>query len=351
MKSTYYIIYVFTLFLLGAFASCTNDGGTTYGSVEETDSEEALLNDGPITHNLDTSVGYCFQLGEAGIEETLEIELIGNYLRGRGIRVEVGTQTKYELILKGKINGNEADMTIGATNMKDATDGYNHTETWVLSEEILTVKNRQIQGMKGSFKYYRTKCYFYENKDTTRYDSFLGFSEGYAVVSKNGFYGLINEAWEETIPLKYRDLGIVNEGSIMYYDHEKARSGLLDVNGNILVEAQYSEIHCYNEGLAAFLDDDGKWGFMDKNQKVVIKPKYSNINFYKPDPSRHPFNEGLANVQNTDGRWDYIDRTGKVVINGKFLFTKHFVNGAAEVYKDNKWYTINKSGNCIKNCD
>jgi hypothetical protein len=90
---------------------------------------------------------------------------------------------------------------------------------------------------------------------------------------------------------------------------------------------------------------------MDKNQKVIIQPKYANINFFKPDPARHPFYEGLANVQLENGFWNYINTKGEMVIAGNFLFAKSFQNGKAEVFKDNKWFTIDKTGKCVANCD
>ena len=149
----------------------------------------------------------------------------------------------------------------------------------------------------------------------------------------------------------YRDLGVVNEGSIVFYDEQKGRSGLLDVNGNILVEAEYAEIHCFNEGLAAFLSEEGKWGFMNRDLEVVIPAKFFGVNFFKPDPTRHPFNEGLANVRISDNQWIFINNKGETIIGGNFLHAESFVGGKAKVFKDNKWFVIDKSGACIENCD
>ncbi|MCH2021895.1 MAG: WG repeat-containing protein [Saprospiraceae bacterium] len=293
----------------------------------------------------------CFQIGQNNFDEFLTLQISNNKISGEGIRVYANTQKTYKLFLDGKFNGKESEITIQGSNTRKPEDSFINTESWIIGKNQLLINNRNSKGIKGSYKFYRVKCSGSKENDSTLYDSFNGFFEGYAVVSKDGYYGLINEEWEITIPLKYKDLGVVNEGSIVFYDQFSGLSGLLDVHGNIILDAKYSEIHCFNEGLAAFLNNEGKWGFINKSLKVVIEPQYLNINFFKPDPRRHPFNEGLANVQTSNNKWNYINNKGMMVITGNFLFAKSFVNGKAEVFKDNRWYTIDKTGKCIDNCD
>ena len=343
MKSLKYLYYIITFTFLFLLNSCQSD--TTYSG-----SDDVLLN-GPITHNLDTAVGYCYQMAVRSFEERIEVQIRGNKISGSGIRVFSKNQKRFRLQIEGMINDDQAEVSIHATENRKENNSFVHTETWVLSESELTVKNRNITGAKGEYTYVRTNCNSYKNKDSIRFDSFNGFFEGYAVVSKNGLYGLVNKKMELTIPTTFKDLGIVNEGSIVFYDQNAGLKGLMDVNGNILVEAKYSEIHCFNEGLAAFLNEEGLWGFMDKKLKVVIKPQFMGVNFFLPDPNRHPFNEGLANVQGPDNKWNYINTKGDFVIRGDFLFSESFKDGKAKVFKDNKWYYINKSGKCIENCD
>jgi hypothetical protein len=343
MKLSYTVIYAFVIALSSFFWSC----GTGMN-------DPIAIGDGggPITHSLDTAVGYCFQMGKNGLEEQIEVEIHGNKIEGQGVRVYTNEQKVFRLIIEGVIDGEEADVNIYATGgNKRAVESYEHREIWVLAEEELMVKNRKIKLAEGDFKFYRTTCRAYKNVDTTRYDTFAGFINGYAVVSKKGYYGVINKKNELIIPTKYRDLGVVNEGSISFFDEHSGLYGLLNIDGEIIIEAKYVEVHCFNEGLAAFLSEEGKWGFMNKDLEIIIEPIYMGINFFKPDPSRHAFYEGLANVQTENSKWNYINTKGETVIAGDFLFAKSFVNGEAEVFKDNKWYTINKSGKCIKNCD
>lgn len=67
------------------------------------------------------------------------------------------------------------------------------------------------------------------------------------------------------------------------------------------------------EGLAPFMDDNDKWGFLDKTGKIIIKAKYDNVSF---------FNDGVSICSITDMAKDLttyyaIDNTGKEL----FTFT------------------------------
>ncbi|BDS11255.1 WG repeat-containing protein [Aureispira anguillae] len=340
MKSNCYIFYA--LIFLTSW-SCTSDTGS--GGATQNDGG------GPITHTLDTAVGYCFQLSKDGVEEAIELGIYNNKIKGEGVRIYRANQAVYNLIAEGILEGNQAEMRIVATNSRDSKETFTHIETWEINEDVLVAKNRKIKNLEGDYSFRRTYCHQHENSDTTLYDSFGEYFEGYAVVSKNGKFGLINEAGVLTIPLAFRDIGIVREGRITFYDEYLGLRGIMDVNGNVLLEPKYIELMAYSNGLAAFLSEEGKWGFLNLELEIAIEPKYTNVNFFKPDPTRQAFSEGLANVQVENDKWNYIDTKGNRVIAGDFLFTEPFKNGEARVFKNNKWYTINKAGKCIKNCD
>ncbi|MBL4649780.1 MAG: WG repeat-containing protein [Aureispira sp.] len=341
MKSNYFVIYIAAFFLTWA---CTSDESTNGASNG---------NNGPITHTLDTTVGYCFQLYENSIAEGLEITIKGNKIEGEGRRSYLNTQTTYRLKFEGILVGNTAEVDIYAIDVRKTKKPFTHRETWEIGADFLKITNRKIENFEGDYQFHRVLCQTQPNKDTTRYDSFGSFSEdGYAVVSKKGKFGVLNQNKELTVPLLYRDLGVIREGAVSFFDEYIGLYGLLDAtNGKLLVEPKYIEIMAFSEGLAAFLTEDGKWGFLNTDLEIAIEPKLINVNFFKPDPYRNAFNEGLANVETEPGKWNYIDKTGQIIIHGDFSYTKGFKNGEAEVYKDSKWYFINKGGKCIKNCE
>lgn len=341
MKSNYFVIYIAAFFLTWACTSDKSNNGTSNGD------------NGPITHTLDTTIGYCFQLYGNSIAEGFELKIKGNKIVGEGNRAYLSTQTTYRLRIEGTLNGNIAEVDIYGTDIRKTTKPFTHRATWEIGTEVLKVKNRKMEGFDGDYEFHRVLCQTQANKDSSLYDSFGGFNEeGYAVVSRKGKFGVLNDKNQLTVSISYRDLGAIREGVVCFFDEQIGLYGLLDAsNGQLLIEPMYIELMAFSEGLAAFMAEDGKWGFLNRDLEVVIEPTLINVNFFKPDPYRNAFNEGLANVETEPGKWNYMDKTGQIVINGDFLYTRGFENGEAEVYKDNKWYFINKSGTCVKNCD
>ncbi|MBX3138906.1 WG repeat-containing protein, partial [Candidatus Obscuribacterales bacterium] len=75
-------------------------------------------------------------------------------------------------------------------------------------------------------------------------------------------------------------------------------------------DAAFTNVNChgssaYGEGLAPFLSDDRKAGFIDKFGKTVIEPQFQEA---------RTFSEGFAVVRIDDGQWGLIDKKGKVVL-------------------------------------
>ncbi|WP_348636644.1 WG repeat-containing protein, partial [Campylobacter lari] len=77
----------------------------------------------------------------------------------------------------------------------------------------------------------------------------------------------------------------------------KTKCGLIDKQGNLVIEAKYDDIYDFSEGLAR-VELNGKWGFIDKQGNLVIEAKYDDI---------YDFSEGLARVE-LNGKWGFIDK-------------------------------------------
>lgn len=324
--------------LIGIWSCQSGDGGD--------DGADTTLS------TVNTTIGYGYQTSLPLFMERVEFEIIGDEIRGQGARVEQNTQKTYRLTIEGKRSGNEAEVTVYATNSRQENDKINHREQWVFGDKQLRIKGRNARSMVGDYTLYRVSCGLYPNADTTLYDFHGSYTEGYAVVGRGGNYGLVNKAGEEVLPLEYKDLGIPSEGMLVFFDVETSMRGIINLEGDVLLPAKYGEITRFSEGLAAFLDDEkGLWGFMNTGLEIVIEPKYYGVNFFPSDVYRDVFTEGLAKVQLENNLWSFINTKGEMVIAGDFIYADPFVDGEARVFKDNKWYYINKAGECVRNCD
>jgi Copper amine oxidase N-terminal domain./KWG Leptospira. len=143
------------------------------------------------------------------------------------------------------------------------------------------------------------------------------------------------ETDEDTKYLPYDYVGGLSEGLAFYCNWSfDGKCGFIDTTGKIVIEAKYTEVARFSEGLAA-VSNEGKWGYIDKTGKEVVGLKYDAVAL--------EFSEGMAQVMK-EGRWGYIDRTGKEVIPLIYEDTNSFGEGLAHVKKDGKYGYIDKSG-------
>lgn len=173
----------------------------------------------------------------------------------------------------------------------------------------------------------------------------VSFAEGNEsdVIHDLGNYKIIGARYQVTPP---------HGGPIYLYKNY----GVIDRDGNIIVEPVYESISVPVEGRARFskqFDDGVKYGFFDENWNIAIEPIYTVA---------HDFSEGLAAVGCKKSSVDtqgYIDRDGNVVISLVYDLAFDFKDGAAEVfikdvgYYDNsflRWGMIDRTGKAIAPC-
>lgn len=166
----------------------------------------------------------------------------------------------------------------------------------------------------------------------------------YEVVNDLGDFKIIGEKYPIAVP---------HGGPVYMYKNY----GVIDKDGNVIVEQKYDGILPHTEGRAAFAID-GKIGFFDENWKICIENKYHCNSLPLSDVE---FSEGLAAVAKKDAArymvWGYIDRDGNEVIDFIYDNAKSFKNGVAEVelyeyvYNYNekiKYGKIDKAGNIVE---
>ena len=121
-------------------------------------------------------------------------------------------------------------------------------------------------------------------------------------VRNNGKVGMLKANGEDFIPVKYDSLGMYSDNMLVAKVGDKY--GFLNEEGKEFVPFVYSQAHNYSEGLAAVVNENGKYLFIDKSGNVTIKPKeYDRVD---------NFQNGTCKVYRKDKVWE-IDREGKKV--------------------------------------
>lgn len=96
---------------------------------------------------------------------------------------------------------------------------------------------------------------------------------------------------------------------------------------------KYEYVEDFSEGLAA-VELNGKYGFVDKSGNVVIPLKY-DLAWW--------FSEGLASVR-LNGKWGFVNKTGVEVVPLIYDWAKQFSEGLAIVALNNKYGFVNNNG-------
>lgn len=125
-------------------------------------------------------------------------------------------------------------------------------------------------------------------------------------VRNNGKVGMLKAGGEDFIPVRYDSLGVYSDN--MLVAKAGGKYGFLNADGKEAVPFIYSQAHDYSEGLAAVVNEKGKYLFIDKSGNVAIKPKeYNRVG---------KFTNGTCRVFRKDKVWE-IDREGKKVKDSK----------------------------------
>ena len=121
-------------------------------------------------------------------------------------------------------------------------------------------------------------------------------------VRNNGKVGMLKANGEDFIPVKYDSLGMYSDNMLVAKVGDKY--GFINEEGKESVPFVYSQAHNYSEGLAAVVNENGKYLFIDKLGNVAIKPKgYDRVD---------DFQNGTCKVYRKNKFWE-IDREGKKV--------------------------------------
>lgn len=193
------------------------------------------------------------------------------------------------------------------------------------------------------------------------YDYAGPFHNGYAMVEKNGKWGIIDKKGTIIVDIKLskpqakkqvdelRKKNIKNpyidtpetryqKGEIKDDDYIMVtvgnRVGFVDKHNKELIPFKYESSYGFMGDIAP-VRFNGKWGYIDKKDKVIIDFKYDEIGFFYYD--RAMVKKGK--------KWGFIDRSGKEVIALKYDYVNNFSDGLSMVEENGKIGFIDVNGN------
>lgn len=160
-----------------------------------------------------------------------------------------------------------------------------------------------------------------------------GYSEGLAIIIRNGKSGYVNMQKTIVISCEYDMAWPFSEG-IALVKKDKETYAINKRGERVFKISGYMEVASFVDGYAKVMKD-GKWGCIDVTGKEIIPCMYEAVG---------DFFEGLCAVR-AGNKIGFIDRQNNMVINCKYSSTNSFENGLALVINSNrkKGY-INKQG-------
>ncbi len=164
------------------------------------------------------------------------------------------------------------------------------------------------------------------------------FNENLLCVKNDGKWGYVNKKGEYVIEAKYdaaynfteNGLALVGERSdkgTLYY-------GYINTKGNIVANTEYLEAKDFSEcGLAAVMSSRG-WGVIDENGEIVVECEYERINIY---------DSGIITAK-IDEVYYLINKKGERLSEGYDILNWHVDADVGVVYRGARVGIINSKG-------
>lgn len=108
------------------------------------------------------------------------------------------------------------------------------------------------------------------------YDAVGPFTNGGAVVRKEGKRGMINAKGEVVVPIIYDYVGNFSNGISIVENNEL--QGFV-TEDRVTVKCKYTEIKDFGKDDQTLIKDNGEWGIIDKRGKIIIEAHYDHIEY------------------------------------------------------------------------
>lgn len=139
-----------------------------------------------------------------------------------------------------------------------------------------------------------------------KYDSLIGYYNGYAWIFKKGKKGLVDGMGNIILKTKYDDIGFVEDSMVDVTRRKKYI--FYNLSKKKFVGNHFEESLEYNNGIVAIMNSRKQWGFMNKEGKIVIPFQFDDVDYCFE-------NDTLLVVKNN--RRLLINRNGKILGDAK----------------------------------
>lgn len=112
------------------------------------------------------------------------------------------------------------------------------------------------------------------------YDNVYGTNGGYVVAAKQGKYGVIDIEGNTVIDFQYEYLSEYSDGLFIFRLDNRSGQGYIDINNNIVIPAKkFKSLNSFKNGLAIVskLGEGQNYGVINKNAEYIIEPEYKEI--------------------------------------------------------------------------
>ena len=166
----------------------------------------------------------------------------------------------------------------------------------------------------------------------------IEFDDSLHVIVKNGKAGLCKIDGTIVVEPQYLSIEPFQKGINASVVRLDSKYGLVDKNGNYIVQPVYDHMGTYFFDGLLLVRNDGKVGFMNDRGEIVIPLQFESASF---------FSHGLAYAK-LDGKYGYINTKGEFVVEPEFEDAGAFTSdGYAKVKLDGKWGYIDRNGEFI----
>ncbi len=137
-------------------------------------------------------------------------------------------------------------------------------------------------------------------------DSLACFCAGYDHERKRGYFNVFTG--EPVIPAQYDKAWIFSDGLACVY--EKGMLHFIDHDGKKVMDKEFpygirNDDYCFHNGLCIMYDENGRFGLIDKQGEWVVEPQYYEIEYDT---------KGFWLVQDCDWNYGLLDAKGQMLL-------------------------------------